>query len=153
MVFFTAMTFFSYNVLNLTLLKYVSMSTQEDEIRTKIININNDKFLFYHCSIEANKRSGSCNNINDPYSKLYVPDVFKNINVKLFNLMSRTNETRHIKWDETSKCKCWIDRSVCSNKQRYKNDKCRCECKELIDSRRWDKEFIWNPSNCECEFN
>ena len=25
-----------------------------------------------------------------------VPDVVKNINVKVFNLMSRTNETRHI---------------------------------------------------------
>ena len=26
-----------------------------------------------------------------------VPDVVKNLNVKVFNLMSRTNETRHIK--------------------------------------------------------
>ena len=36
-----------------------------------------------------------CNNINDPYAKLCVPDVIKNINVKVFNLISRTNETRH----------------------------------------------------------
>ena len=26
-----------------------------------------------------------------------VPDVIKNVNVKVFNKMSRTNETRHIK--------------------------------------------------------
>ena len=26
----------------------------------------------------------------------YVPDTIKNINVKVFNLMSRTNEARHI---------------------------------------------------------
>ena len=26
-----------------------------------------------------------------------------------------------------------------------------CECKELIDKGVWDKEFIWNPSNCKCE--
>ena len=26
-----------------------------------------------------------------------------------------------------------------------------CECKELIDKGVCDKEFIWNPSNCECE--
>ena len=32
-----------------------------------------------------------------------VPDVIKNLNVKVFNLMSRTNETRHIKWHETCK--------------------------------------------------
>ena len=35
-----------------------------------------------------------------------VPDVAKNLNVKVFNLMSRTNETRHIKWHETFKCQC-----------------------------------------------
>ena len=42
-----------------------------------------------------NKCSGSCNKINDPYAKLFVPVVVKNINVKVFNIMSRTNETRH----------------------------------------------------------
>ena len=30
-------------------------------------------------------------------------------------------------------------------------DKCRRECKELIDKGMCDKGFIWNPSNCECE--
>ena len=29
----------------------------------------------------------------------------------------------------------------------------RCECKELIDKRIRDKEFIWNTSNCECEYD
>ena len=48
--------------------------------------------------------------------------------------MSRTNETRHIKWHETCKCKCRLDASVCKNKQRWNNDKCQCECKELIDA-------------------
>ena len=35
-----------------------------------------------------------CNNINDPYTKICVPDVVKNLNVKEFNLMSRTNEDK-----------------------------------------------------------
>ena len=30
-----------------------------------------------------------------------VPDVIKNVNVKVFTLMSKTNEMRHIKWHET----------------------------------------------------
>ena len=89
---------------------------------------------FHPYSIEINKFNGSCNNINDPYSKLWVPDVVKNINVKVFNLMSRCNETKHIKWHETCKCKCRFDTSVCNNKQRWNNDNCRCECKELIDN-------------------
>ena len=47
--------------------------------------------------------------------------------------MSKTNETRHIKWHGTSKCKCTLDASVCNNKQRWNNDKYQCECRELIN--------------------
>ena len=65
--------------------------------------------------------------------------------------MSRTNETRHIEWHETCKCKCRLDASICNNNQCWNNDKCRCECKELIDKGVCDKGHIWNPSNCECK--
>ena len=153
------MMFFGCNVwgansLNAVPLKAVprciSMNNQECKIRLEIININSNEPLFYPYSIKVNKCSGSCNNINNPYSKLCVPDVVKNMNVKVFNLMSRTNETRHIKWHETCKCKCRLDASVCNSKQRWNKDKCRRECKELIDKGICDKGFIWNPSNCEC---
>ena len=65
--------------------------------------------------------------------------------------MSRTNETIHIEWNETCKCKCRLVASVCNNKQRWNDDKCRCKCKELSDKGVLNKESIWNPSNCECE--
>ena len=93
--FFTAMTFFSYNVLNASSLECVSMNNQECKTITKIINTNNNEPVFYPVSIKVSKCngikvskcSGSCNNINDPYAKLRVPDVVKNINVKAFSLM------------------------------------------------------------------
>ena len=47
-------------------------------------------------------------------------------------------------------CECRLDSIVCNNKQRRHNDKCRRECKELIDKGVCYKGFIWNPSNCEC---
>ena len=80
-----------------------------------------------------------------------VPDSVKYLNVKVFNLMSRTNETRHIKWHETCKCTCKLDATVCNKKQRWSDDECRCECKELIDKGVCDNGYAWNPSNCECE--
>ena len=55
--------------------------------------------------------------------------------------MSRTTETRHIKWYETCKCMCRLDAIVCNNKQRWNEDKCRCECKELIDKGVCDKRY------------
>ena len=51
--------------------------------------------MFYPYNIKINKCKGSCNTINDPYARLCVPDTIKNINVKVFNLMSRTSEKRH----------------------------------------------------------
>ena len=86
-VFFTEMTFFSFNILNVNTLECFSMNNEQCKTRTKIININDNELLFYPFSIKVNKCSGSCNNINDPYAKLCVPDVVKNINVKVFNLM------------------------------------------------------------------
>ena len=147
--FFTAMTFF--NLSNVNSLECVSMNNQECKIRTEIINLNNNEPIFYPYNIKMNNCKGSCNTINDPYAKICVPDQIKNTNVKVFNLMSRTNETRHIKWYKTCKCKCRVDASICSNKQRWKEDKCRCECKELIDKGMCGKRFTWNPSDCECE--
>ena len=127
------------------------MNNQECKVRPEIFKVNSDESVFYLFSIKTSKCSGSCNNVNDPYAIMCVPDVVKNLNVKVFNLMSRTNETRHIKWHETCKCKCRLDASVCNNKQRWNDDKCRCECKELIDKGVCNKGYIWNPSNCECE--
>ena len=106
--------------------------------------------MFYRYSIKINRCKGSCNTINDPYAKICVPDQIKNINAKVFNLMSRTNETRRIKWRKTCKCRYKLDTSICNNKQRWNDDKWRCECKELTDKAICDKGFIWNPSNCEC---
>ena len=127
------------------------MNNQKCKVRTEIVNVNSDEPVLYPFSIKTSKYSGSCNNINDPYATMCVSDVVKNLNVKVFNLMSKTNETRHIGWHETCKCKCRLDASVCNNKQRWNDDKYRCKCKELIDKGVCDKRYIWNPSNCECE--
>ena len=117
------------------------MNNQECRIRPEIININGNEPIFYPYSIKVNKCSGSCNNINDPYAKLCVPDLVKNINIKVLNLMSRTNETRHVKWHETFAIinNIWIMINANVNAKNWLIMRC------VI------KGFIWNPSNCECE--
>ena len=89
------MSFFSCNAL-----KYVSVNNQECKVRPEIKNINSNEPSFYHYSVKMNKCSDSCNNINDTYVQLCVPDIIKNINVKEFNLILRTKETRW-HWHET----------------------------------------------------
>ena len=143
-------TFFGLPYVNS--LECISMNNQECKARPKIINVNNNEPVFYPCSIIVNKCGGSCSNINDPYAKLCVPDIIKNMNVKVFNLMSRINETRQIIWHETCKCVCRLTSAVCNSRQIWNKDKCRCECKEdLINKLVCDRGYIWNPSSCACE--
>ena len=116
-IFVSTMMFFD-NISGLNSLESVSMSNQEGKVRPKLVNVKSNEPLFYPFSTETSKCSGSCNNINDPYAKLCVPNVVKHLNIKVFNLMSRTNETRHRKCRKNCKCNCRLDASVCNDKQR-----------------------------------
>ena len=128
-----------------TPLSCILMNNQACKVRPEIVNVNSIEPIFYPFSIKTSKCSGSCNNTDDPYAKICSPDAVKDLNVKVFNLMFRTNETRHIKRHETCKYKCRLDGSVCNNKQCRNDDKCQCECKELIDKGVCDKGYTWNP--------
>ena len=81
--------------LNAIALSCISMKNQECKTRPQVINVNSNNPIFYPFSIKTSKCSGNCNNTNNSYAKICVPDVVKNLNVKVFNLMSRTNKTRH----------------------------------------------------------
>ena len=91
-------------------------------VSSKTRNFYSDETASFPFIIKTSKYSGICNNINDPYAELCVADVAKNINLKIFNLISENNETRQIKWHETCKCKCRINENVGNNKQRWNID-------------------------------
>ena len=96
-MFFKGLAFLS-TLTCVNLLSCISMNNQECRVRPQIVNVNSKESVFFPFSIKTSKCSVSCNNIN-----LCVPDIVKNLNVKVFNLMSRTTETRHIEWRETCK--------------------------------------------------
>ena len=102
--------------------------------------------MFYSFGVKVNKYSGNCNNISDPYSRLCVPNVVKNINLKVF--MSWSNKKKQIKWHENCKCDCRLTSIICNNKQKWNKNKCRCEC---LIHKKWGDKF-WNPNSCKCEY-
>ena len=131
MCFFTGLAFLS-TLTCTNLLSCISMNNQECRIRQQVVNVNSEEPVFFLFCIKTSKCSASCNNINDPDAKMCVPDVVKNLNVKVFNLMSRTNETRHIKWHEMCKCECRLNASICNNRQHWNDGKCRCHVGEYL---------------------
>ena len=141
-----------YNALKVKTLECVSAINQKCMSRPKIINLNEDEPVFYPLSIKVNKCRGDCNNINDPMAKLFVPDIVKDMNIKVFNLLARINETRKVVWHETCKCMCRLTSAICSDRQEWNKNKCKCERKEdLIGKLMCNKGYRWNPSTCSCE--
>ena len=107
------------------------------------------KHYFIH-NVLANKCSGSCNTLDDPMARICVPNIIKNLNIKVYKLMMRLNETHNVLWHESCKCVCLLNSSVCNSKQIWNSDTCRCDCNEdftgIINC---TKKHMWNPSTCE----
>ena len=62
----------------------ISMNNQAFKVRPEIINVNSNETVFYPFSIKTTKCSGSCNNINDPYAKICVPDAAKDLSILMY---------------------------------------------------------------------
>ena len=71
----------------------------------------------YFIRIKLNNCSGSCNTVDDPMTKLCVPNIIRRINMKVYNFLMRLNETRNLMWHESCKCVCRLNSSVCNSKQ------------------------------------
>ena len=140
------------NILKVKTLKCVSVINEKCMSRPKLIDLNKDEPVFYPLIIKVNKYGGDCNNINDPMAKLCVPDIVRDMNVKVFNLLSRINETKKIIWHETCKCVCRLTSAICNDRQEWNKNKCKCQYKEyLVSKLACAKGYMWNPSTCACE--
>ena len=89
--FFTGLAFLS-TLASVNLLSCISMNNQVCKVRLQIVNVNSEEPVFFPFSIKIRKCNGSCIKINSLYAKLCVPDLVKKLNVRVFNLMSRTNQ-------------------------------------------------------------
>ena len=57
--------------------------------------VNSDETLFYPFTDSVNKSGGSCIIIDDSFAQ-HVPNKVKHMNVKLFNLRPKVNETNFL---------------------------------------------------------
>ena len=74
--FFTGLTILS-NFTNVSSLSCISMNNETCKARPQIVNVNSNNPILYSFSIKTSKCIGNCNNINDPYGRIYVPDIVK----------------------------------------------------------------------------
>ena len=91
------------------------------------VNVDRDYMTFPY-KIKVDKCVGSCNDVENPYYKVCLPDVVKNISVKSLDLISGKSVLKNISFHQSCKCGCLLDEKVCNNKQKRNESECRCEC-------------------------
>ena len=143
-----------FSVLKVNTVECLSLINQECMPRPKILNVNEGigEVLFYPYNVLVNKCSGSRYTLDNPMSKICVPKIIKNVNMKVYDFLMRLNETHNVLWRETCKCVCRLNSSVCNSEQIWNSDTCRCDCNEDFASIiNCTKGYTWNPSTCECQ--
>ena len=110
--------------------------------------IMKNDYMTYPYNIKVDRCIGRCNNITNPYSKVCVPDIIKNVTVKVLDLISLQNELRSIQFHQSCKCECLLNEIVCNGKQKWDKNNCKCQCLKIENC---DIGFSWNFSSCECE--
>ena len=105
-------------------IKYIHSNNQSCQTRPTIVN---DETLFYPFTVIVNKCGGSCNTVVGSYAR--VSNKVKNMNAKLFSLMSQLNKTRFLVQLQSCECKCRLNESVFNSKQKWIHDECWGGCK------------------------
>ena len=76
-----------FSALKVNSLECLSLINRECMPRPKILNVNEGigEALCYPYNVLVNKCSGSCDTLDNPMSKIFVPKIIKNVNMKVYN--------------------------------------------------------------------
>ena len=83
-------------------------------------------------TIKLDRCVGSCNTLNDLSNKVCIPSKTEGLNLSVFNMITGIKESKILTKHMSCKCKCKFDGIKCNLNQWWNNDKCRCECKNII---------------------
>ena len=97
---------------------YLLLNDQKCSVKKVVVD--NDYMTFPY-KINAERCVGSYNNITNPYSKVCLHDIVKNISVKVFDLLSQQNKFRKVIFHKSCKCDCLLNKTVCNDRQKWNN--------------------------------
>ena len=98
-------------------------------VRPTLIDMNLVELKYYQFMISLNKYAGSCNVL---FPKICVPKKTKDINMKVFNIITNKNEVNAIAEHISRDCKCKLNNTTCNSKQKWNNKTCKCECNNYL---------------------
>ena len=74
----------------------------------------------------------------------------KGVNVKVFNMITRVNETKTLVKPLLCDCKCKFNKTTCNSNQKWSNEKCQWELKSIVYAK---KIIVGISSRYICEIS
>ena len=104
---------------------------------------------FHYCPFTVNlgRCVESCNSPIDLYNRVCVLNKTENLNLQVFNMITRINESKTLIKHTWWKCQCNFHGRNCSLNQKWNNDKYWYKCKNPREHRVCQKVFIQNPAS------
>ena len=106
-----------------------------------IIDLNLDELYYYLFTISMSKCNGICNTVDDPFGRC-VPNKIKDTNLKMFDMIKVTNESRTLAKHISCKYRCEFDGRECNSRQKWNNDKCQCDYKKSIKPCACEENYV-----------
>ena len=104
------------------------LSNQKCIIKPTLINLHpnecSQEFHYYPFLVKLDRCAGSCNSLNALSNKVCVPNKTEVLNLSVFIIITRTNESKTLAKYILCKCKCKIHGKSCNSDQSWNNDKC-----------------------------
>ena len=108
--------------------KCTSLSNQKCEIHPTLINLHPDEYSkelhYYPFAVKLDKCVGSCNNLNDLSSKVFVPSKTEDLNLSVVNMITEISKLKTLTKCISCECWCIFDGREYNSDQRWNNDKC-----------------------------
>ena len=111
-------------------INYVPINNQQCVVMSTLINLNLYELHYYPFIVSMNMCDGTCNDVEDPFDRKYVPNKIKYVNLKVFDMIKEITESKTPAKYISRECKYGFDGKKCSSRQKWKNGKCPCDCKK-----------------------
>ena len=101
--------------------KFVSLSNQKCMIQSTLVNLHPNEYSqelhYYPFAVKLDRCVRSCNNLNELFNKVCVPNKTEDLNLSMFNMITGINESRTLTKHISCKCNCRFDGRKCNSDQ------------------------------------
>ena len=126
--------------------KCASLSNQKCISQPNLIILHPNEYIqgfcYYPFAVNLDKCTGSCNTLNELSNKVCIPNETENLNLSIFNMITRIKESKTLTKHFSCKCKCKCDGRKCNSNHQWNKDKCQCQCKNLKEHHVCGEHYI-----------